>query len=84
MLILLPFIVESPRWLVYAGRHEEALVNMAWARKRSITDSRVQQEIAEIEAAIQEERDATQGASFKEVYASEPASSCRIFAFLSF
>lgn len=69
MLVLLFFIVESPRWLIYKGRNEEALVNMAWARKRDINDSRVQEEIAEITAAIKEERDATEGASIKEVWA---------------
>ncbi|KAL8277929.1 hypothetical protein RQP46_009748 [Phenoliferia psychrophenolica] len=69
MLVLLFFIVESPRWLIYKGRHEEALVNMAWARKRSINDTRVIEEIEEITAAIKEERDATEGASIKEVWA---------------
>ncbi|KAK4706068.1 hypothetical protein P7C70_g131, partial [Phenoliferia sp. Uapishka_3] len=69
MLVLLFFIVESPRWLIYKGRDEEAIVNMAWARKRSVTDSRVQEEIAEITAAIKEEQEATSGASIKEVWA---------------
>ncbi|KAI5478488.1 hypothetical protein MNV49_005016 [Pseudohyphozyma bogoriensis] len=68
MLVILPFIRESPRWSVYKGRHEEALANLAWIRKREPTDSAVVQELAEITAALQEEIDATSGSSWKEIY----------------
>ncbi|KAM0746263.1 putative high-affinity glucose transporter of the major facilitator superfamily [Meredithblackwellia eburnea MCA 4105] len=80
---LLFFIRESPRWLVYNNEPEKALVNLAWVRKRSINDPKIQEEIAEIQAAIQEERDATTGASIKEAWA--PGNRKRFFiAFFMF
>ena len=56
---------ESPRWLAFAGRHEEALHNLAYLRKQSINSPAVRVELAEIEAAIQEEH---QGISFRDAF----------------
>lgn len=69
MLGLLFFVVESPRWLIYKNRHEEALRTLAWARKRQPTDPAVVAEIAEITAALLEEQDARGSASFRDVLA---------------
>jgi hypothetical protein len=44
---------------------------MAWARKRSPHDTAIVAEIAEITAAIKEEREATEGASWREMLQSE-------------
>lgn len=55
MIILLPFIKESPRWLVSKGKNELALANLAWVRKRSPDDPMVMEEYTEIVAANQEE-----------------------------
>ena len=56
---------ESPRWLAYAGRHEEALHNLAYLRKQSINSAAVRVELAEIEAAIIEEH---QGISLRDAF----------------
>jgi MFS family permease len=48
---------ESPRWLVSKGRNAEALVNLAFLRKRSPDSQDVLHELAEIEAALVEERE---------------------------
>ncbi|RDX42416.1 general substrate transporter [Lentinus brumalis] len=57
---------ESPRWLASKGRYEEALTNLAYLRKRPVDDEHVRAEMAEIEAAIEEERDARQGLGLRE------------------
>lgn len=62
MFCILPFIKESPRWLASKGRNAEALANLAWVRNRGDDDYRVQGELAEIVAAVEEEQLATQGA----------------------
>ncbi|CED83916.1 sugar transporter [Phaffia rhodozyma] len=67
MLILLPLIKESPRWLILKGRNDEALANLAWVRKRGIEDPRVVAEFDENVAAITEELAVTSGASYNEL-----------------
>ena len=69
MLMLLPLIRESPRWLITKGREEQALANLAWARKRGIEDPRVLEEYAEMQAAHREEVETTAGTSWKECLA---------------
>lgn len=69
MILLLPLIKESPRWLVSRGRTDEALANLAWVRKRDTEDPRVLEEFAEITAAHQDEIDNTAGTSWKECLA---------------
>jgi len=57
MILLLPLIRESPRWLVSEDRRTEGLANLAWARKRGVEDPRVLEEFAEMCAAHQEEQE---------------------------
>jgi MFS family permease len=51
-------VPESPRWLASKGRNKEALTNLAYLRRRSPSSNDVLHELAEIEAALAEERDA--------------------------
>lgn len=69
MMLLLPFLKESPRWLATKHRDDEAVKNLAWIRKLPVEDPSVQMEFAEITAAIREEEAATEGASWREVAA---------------
>lgn len=45
MIILPPFIKESPRFLLTKGKKDLALSNLAWVRKRSPDDPRVLEEL---------------------------------------
>ncbi|AFR98131.2 sugar transporter [Cryptococcus neoformans] len=69
MVMLLPLLKESPRWLATKHKDERALANLAWIRKLPVTDQSVQLEYAEIAAAIKEEEEATKGSSWREVFA---------------
>lgn len=77
MLCLLPFVKESPRWLAYKGRLDQAQANLAWVRKRNIDDPAVIEEFNEICAALQEEKDNTSGASWSETM--KPGNRIRMF-----
>lgn len=68
MAIGLITVKESPRWLADKGRVEEALDNLAYLRKLPRDDERVCHEMAEIEAAIREEKEARVGLGLKEVF----------------
>lgn len=59
---------ESPRWLASKGRIKEAIQNLAYLRKESHDSPSVRHEIAEIEAAINEEREARQGLGIREAF----------------
>lgn len=66
MFIGLFFLKESPRWLMKQGRHVEALDSLAYIRNEAQDSEPVRKEIAEINAAIQEELAATEGVTWKE------------------
>ncbi|KAK7682099.1 hypothetical protein QCA50_014685 [Cerrena zonata] len=68
MAIGLLTVKESPRWLADKGRMDEALDNLAYLRKLPSDDERVRHEMAEIEAAIREEKEARVGLGLKEVF----------------
>ncbi|KAH9934615.1 general substrate transporter [Amylocystis lapponica] len=61
-------VAESPRWLASKGRTDEAILNLAYLRRVEPDDEEVRHEIAEIEAAIREEREARQGLGLKEAF----------------
>ena len=50
------------------GRGQEALSNLAFLRRLTPTDPTLVSELAEIEAAVQEERDARVGLGLKEAF----------------
>jgi len=59
---------ESPRWLASVKRNEEALNNLAFIRRETVGSLAVRAEMAEIEAAIEEERVARKGLGIKEAF----------------
>ncbi|KAI9060694.1 general substrate transporter [Trametes sanguinea] len=61
-------VKESPRWLASKDRTEEAITNLAYLRKLSPDDERIRSEMAEIEAAIEEEREARKGLGLREAF----------------
>jgi len=66
MCIGLLFTRESPRWLASVGRNEQALNDLAYLRRTTIDDSDVRDELAEIEAAIEEDQIARAGLGWRE------------------
>jgi len=68
LLILgLIFTRESPRWLASKGRNDEAIANLAYLRHTDQTDSNTLEEFAEIRASIDQEQEATEGVTWKEI-----------------
>ena len=61
-------VTESPRWLASKGRHVEAHENLAFLRRRQPDSEEVLHELAEIEAAITEERDARATLGLREAF----------------
>ncbi|KAK7008290.1 hypothetical protein R3P38DRAFT_2552285 [Favolaschia claudopus] len=68
MMIGLFTVRESPRWLASVGRTEQALRNLAYLRKEPEDSEAVIHEFAEIEAQIQEEREAREGLGVREAF----------------
>ncbi|KAF5386383.1 hypothetical protein D9757_006717 [Collybiopsis confluens] len=61
-------VKESPRYLVAIGRSKQAIVNLAYLRRAPPDSELVVVEMAEIEAAIKEEREARQNLGIKEAF----------------
>ncbi|KAJ6476545.1 general substrate transporter [Mycena vitilis] len=68
MLFGLFTVKESPRFLASRNRSEEALANLAYLRHLEPTDDAVIHELAEIESAIAEEREARAGLGWREAF----------------
>ncbi|KAL5504781.1 hypothetical protein ACEPAH_7444 [Sanghuangporus vaninii] len=81
MVVGLLFVKESPRWLAYCGKTQEALESLAYLRKENITSQSVQEEMAEIEAAIDEEREVLNEKGAKEIFFGKGNLSRFVFAF---
>lgn len=59
---------ESPRWLASKGRHAEAHENLAYLRRNQLDSEEVLHELAEIEAALTEERNARANLGLREAF----------------
>jgi len=68
MFIGLFFLKESPRWLMKKNRHKEATESLCHIRCSTIDDPEIVNELAEIRAAIEEELNATEGVTWKEIF----------------
>ncbi|KAG6336081.1 hypothetical protein ID866_3007 [Astraeus odoratus] len=68
MCIGLLTVKESPRWLASKGLVKEAIRNLAYFRKASYDSLAVQHEMAEIEAAIQEEKEGRSGVGLHQAF----------------
>ncbi|EAU83712.1 sugar transporter [Coprinopsis cinerea okayama7 len=68
MVLGLLTVKESPRWLASVGKDEQALKNLAYLRRAPIDSPAILEEFAEIQAAIQEEREARAGLGLKEAF----------------
>jgi hypothetical protein len=68
MSIGLLFVRESPRYLAQRGRLHDAINNLAYLRKLPTDSESVRLEMAEIEAAILEEREARKNLGVKEAF----------------
>lgn len=58
------FALESPRWLVKVGRHEQALHNLSKLRKMPADHPLITAEIADVQAQLDREREATLGSKW--------------------
>ncbi|KAJ3781623.1 general substrate transporter [Lentinula aff. detonsa] len=67
-LMALGLLTESPRYLASVGRNDEAINNLAYLRRSSAQSEPVVLEMAEIEAAIQEEREARRSLGWREAF----------------
>lgn len=61
-------VKESPRWLASKDRNAQALKNLAYLRRLSPDHPIIREEMAEIEAAIKEEREARNGLGLREAF----------------
>ncbi|KAI0864109.1 general substrate transporter [Xylaria cubensis] len=52
----LPFLPETPRWLIEHGRHEKALVALHWLREESFTNEQIHLELSRIHDDVEEYR----------------------------
>ncbi|ETW76863.1 MFS sugar transporter [Heterobasidion irregulare TC 32-1] len=59
---------ESPRWLATKGRTADAIKNLAYLRRADPDSDEIRTEYVEIEAAINEEREARRDLGFKEAF----------------
>lgn len=55
LLIFMPFMIESPRWLVSKNRVEKATKNLAWVRNLPADHPYLQREMADIQAGVEHE-----------------------------
>lgn len=82
VLIVLFFLPESPRWLAYKDRREEALDVLARIENTDRDDPSVQLQFREIIDTIEFEKQAGRGVGFREA-ARSPANRKRVYLAMS-
>ncbi|KAH7002495.1 general substrate transporter [Ilyonectria destructans] len=65
LFISLFFIPESPRWLILQGRFDQAHKSLKWLRP---DDANVEEELAEIRLAIDNEQESASGVGFMDMF----------------
>ena len=58
------FAIESPRWLVKVGKHEQAAANLSKLRNLDVDHWYVQSELIDINDQLEREREATKGTTW--------------------
>ncbi|KAJ2970289.1 hypothetical protein NUW58_g9741 [Xylaria curta] len=53
----LPFLPETPRWLIEHGHHEKALISLHWLREDSFTNEQIHLELSRIHDDVEEYRE---------------------------
>ncbi|CAI4211710.1 unnamed protein product [Parascedosporium putredinis] len=66
----LPFVPESPRWLVENGQVAEAATVLCWLREGSFTHNEVDKEVSEMVESVEEHRHS--GLSWKSLFIEPP------------
>lgn len=64
MCLMIPFVPETPRWLINHGRHEEGLANICRLRNLPAEHEYVQTEYREIEAQVAHEQECYAGHNY--------------------
>ncbi|KAJ5948248.1 hypothetical protein N7466_001263 [Penicillium verhagenii] len=64
MCLMIPFVPETPRWLINHGREKEGLANICKLRKLPADHEYVQTEYREIEAQVKHEQECFAGHSY--------------------
>ena len=77
-------VPESPRWLASVGRNREAMKNLAYLRKEPMDSDELRHEMAEIEAAIVEEKAARSAVGLKDAFLRKGNRIRFVIAFLIF
>ena len=82
VLVVLFFLPESPRWLAYNGRHEEALDVLARVAGEDRESASIQVQFREIVDTFEYEKHVGRGVGFREA-ARIPANRKRVFLAMS-
>ncbi|KAJ5226357.1 hypothetical protein N7468_007582 [Penicillium chermesinum] len=64
MCLMIPFVPETPRWLINHGRSEQGLKNICKLRKLPADHEYIQTEFSEIEAQVRHEQECFAGHSY--------------------